>query len=137
MSQYRHLQLFVGQFNMASADLLFPAILGGCLGTLILGIFVCLKLGLTVLQFSFIIPLASLDSFIAVFLSTSFCSKVFQKSLKILGKFETRSKDRGRLCRKMVQSLQPLKIHFISNFVDNETPLVILNFAISQPVNLL
>lgn len=81
-------------------------------------------------------PVGMVNSFMVVFGLTTLASKVSIKSGDILNSLKNKGKGNKYLSKK-IQSIRPLKIYASSNFVEQQTPLVILNFAFVQTVSFL
>lgn len=73
--------------------------------------------------------------FIMIFLTLA--SNVWKNSSLLLSKWRSDTQRRRKLNRKTLKALRPLKIRFMSNFVDQCTPLVVEDFAIRTTVSLL
>jgi hypothetical protein len=102
----------------------------------ILGLFGTVKLYDVVPLPGFIIyPYAYFCAMVVLLLYVATSGKLFDTSKNILNLWRTLKATKLR--RKIIKSLQPLKIKFGSNFIESSTSLVIQSFCLKTVVDLL
>lgn len=126
--------------NICFRHLTLPTILYAGSVELIISTFVCAKLHGQFTQYPGLamFPLVAVNTFVTIFVITSIAARVNTGSNDLIRKLGNGSKNRRTSwARKMAKSIAPLKVRFMSNFVDQLTPLVILAFCIQQAAGLL
>lgn len=137
---YRELQLLGLHENICFQYLFLPTLLCGFSVELIIAIFACIRLhdqfytspalgSFPMSMFNTIVIIISLGTTAAGVRSKS--TDLVQK-LRNIGK-----KGRNTWVRKVAKSIAPLAVRFSSNYVDKETPLLILDICIQQAVSIL
>ncbi|OXA62350.1 hypothetical protein Fcan01_00835 [Folsomia candida] len=135
---YQHLRVLGKLFNFCLQSVFIPTqITAGCM-VLIIGLYTCVKLHAQIAMPGFaFFPLISCDGLAIIFI-TQVAAGVYTSSSKLVKKAR-RSRRYGRNAwfRKMVRATHFIKIRFGStNFIDQMTPLVYLNFCLTQTVSL-
>lgn len=136
---YKMFQLLLIHFSASFRAVFFPLLFSGATCTLILSLFVCIRLA-HLFSESWevrIFPLAMITSATLNFVFSSMASKVFVNSSAILDKLGERTRRRKSYFTKVLAGRQKMKIYAGQNFLDKETPLVLLMFCSNQSVSLL
>lgn len=88
-----------------------------------------------------VFPVLAANAAISSMLLLTLASYVHTNSDKLLHVLASRSEGRisgksGKTIKRGIKSLKPMKIRFGSNFIDQQTPIVIQTFCINQTVSL-
>ena len=133
---YRKLQIVEILHNVCSRRRILPTLLVVGPFLEVFCIYVCIKLhdDIDMPEFA-MFPLLLLDIFIVLVLFPNLASKVWRDSKKFMMRWKWGYK--GKLMRRKMKTVKPLKIWCGNNFVDEGTPLVIQDFCLRTTVSLL
>lgn len=144
MKDYRSLQILENRFNACFKNLFLPGILGSVSALFIFSLFVSIKFAQLVPLPGFLFfPLALFDCGVIILVEFSTAGFLHERSASLVEIYKTQSmvghgNNKVKKVTKMTaQSLAPLKIRMGMNYVDKFTPLVILNFCVSESVSLI
>lgn len=106
---------------------------------IIIGLYTCIKLHSQVPMPGFaFFPLLSLDGFAMIFISQVAAGVLTRSKSFVEGTRKSKSYRRRSWFRKMARASYLIKIRFGStNFIDKMTPLVYMNFCLTQTVSLI
>lgn len=137
-TEYRMLQVFESLLNSTVRYRVWPALTAYLPALHVLGAVACIKFHkhLALPNFVFVISVSIIVAVTELIFYTG-CSKIYGNSLSWLSCVKSGGMKMNKVERKMVRSMQPLRIWFGSNFVDELTPLVIQNFCTDQTVSVL
>jgi len=136
---YRQIQLIGHIYNYVFQREYTPSIVATITGEIIVCVFVCIRLHDVVPMPGFLFyPLLLVDG-LSVILTTKVAGEVYRKSGVYLFSLRENVKlTRKHRLVKELKSLAPIKIRFgASNFIDELTPLVLLDFCFCQSVSVL
>lgn len=136
---YRCLQILEMQVNSCFKSHYFPLFLGGMTALLIFCINACIKLHgkIPMPGFSYF-PMVAFDGIISLLVMNTRAANMRKQSEEMIRNWKIcPNLRRKHYVKKIVASFIPLKIQLGSNFVDQLTPLLIVNFTVSQVVSLL
>lgn len=82
--------------------------------------------------------MVAFDGVVSLLIMTTRAANVREKSISMIRSWSNcQTIKRKHLVKKMTKSFVPLKVQLGGGFVDKLTPLLILNFTVSQVVSLL
>lgn len=139
LMMYRQLQVMETQMNACFRQQYFPLLLSGMTALLIFCLYSCIRLHdkIPMPGFSYF-PIVALDGIVSILVMNTKAANVLEHSMDLIEKFRNDiSHGRKHWVKKKSWSLIPLKISFMSNYVDKSTPLIFINFALNQVVSLL
>jgi len=144
---YRQIQILSRYYNLIQQDILVAANLGLTTVAFIISVYVLLTIGLqSISNAELVLFLTSAhDAVVVLLLYTTFMSKLFETSKGFVGKIKlvvlsrkALEPKKRKLIEKNMRSFKPMKSYLgYANFVDKSTPFVMLDFCITQIVNLL
>ncbi|XP_035708304.1 uncharacterized protein LOC118435898 [Folsomia candida] len=136
---YRYLQILEKQVNECFRRHYFPLFLGGMTALTIFCLHACIRLPgkIPMPGFSYF-PMVAFDGVVSLLIMTTRAANVREKSISMIRSWSNcQTIKRKHLVKKMTKSFVPLKVQLGGGFVDKLTPLLILNFTVSQVVSLL
>lgn len=136
---YNELQIQARLYNRIHQSYFIPSIVTAAISVIVISLYTCIRLHSVIPMPGFaFFPLLSTDGFSVIFV-LRIASIVYRKSHKIVCVVvKSANQSRKTWFRKKTNSLEMLKIRFGSaNFIDETTPLVILDFAFTQTVSLM
>lgn len=136
LNWYRQLQLIETQMNVTFRALFIPGGFTTASVIVIFSLYVCIKMHSAIRMPGFAFyPTLLIDAMLVIGVDFASAGGVYSKSKRfvtICRKWNSR-----KALRLEGKSLQPLKIRFGMNFIDELTSLTILDFCLSQTVSLL
>lgn len=136
---YHHIQLLAKLYNFCLQSVFIPTQMTAACLVIIIGLYTCIKLHSEIpmpgLAF---FPLLALDELSMILISQSAAdvytrSHIFVRDAPKWGK----TLGRGEFITKIMKATKVIKIRFGStNYIDKMTPLVYLNFCLTQTVSL-
>lgn len=139
---YRELQLLLCYFNRINQDIFISTLLYFISIGNVIGMFAFItgRTEMSFMQF-WIMGSAASQSYLCIIFGYGTFGKIFNDSYKLLKAFsavKVSMKEQNKFYRKSVKSLQPLKVMLGSvNFVDQLTPIALIDFFLGILVNLL
>ncbi len=136
-SFYRQLQLVEKQMNATLAPFFTPGSLTFCSIGIIFTLYVVIKLHVNIPMPGFaFFPMLLTDILLVVGVDFASLGKMYGAS-KSFVEPARKLTNSTKLVRRSAMALQPLKIRFGMNFIDELTALTILDFCLNQTVSLI
>lgn len=136
---YQHLRILGKLYNFCLQSIFIPTQISAACMVIIIGLYTCIKLHSQVPMPGFaFFPLLSLDGFAMIFISQVAAGVLTRSKSFVEGTRKSKSYRRRSWFRKMARASYLIKIRFGStNFIDKMTPLVYMNFCLTQTVSLI
>lgn len=142
---YSELQILSKLYNTIQKDVIIITLMWIVIFAVVVCLYSLLTLGSDVSLFQLLVfAMVLVDSFMVIIVMFGTFGKFNQKSCTVLSAIRTKyvpkvgNKSVRNWLRKCMTSMPPMKVKLGQvNFVDNFTPLVMINFCFSQLVNLL
>jgi hypothetical protein len=141
---YRQLQVLERALNDFGHLRILPATMAAVPVAQIVAFFIIIKLHDQIPLSGFLMyPVALIASFSGLAVMQTLSAKLMLESEKLVGKWKRKNTFSGvvtkntKYRRRMIRSMQMLKVRFGSNFIDRDTTLVTQNFCLCQTVSLL
>jgi hypothetical protein len=140
---YRNLQLLERCLNDFGHLRILPATMAGAPVLQIVAMFAIIKLRDEMQYPGFLIfPMVFIGAFSGLVVMQTLSAKLMLESEDLVGIWKTKNSigpisRNSKYRRRMIQSMQGLKVRFGANFMDRETTLVTQNFCVGQTASLL